>query len=74
MKLHDQPDGQDRLMTWDDTFSFRCHQGLDCYNTCCKDITIFLNPLDISRLRTALGITSTEFIDRYYARPAQDED
>lgn len=65
MKLRDQPDGHDRLMTWDDTFSFRCHPGVDCYNTCCKDITIFLNPLDVSRLRTALGMTSTEFLDRY---------
>jgi len=65
MKLKNQPEGADRLMTWDDTFCFRCHPGVECYNACCKDVTIFLNPLDIGRLRKALGITSTEFLARY---------
>lgn len=65
MKLKNQPEGADRLMTWDDTFCFRCHPGVECYNSCCKDVTIFLNPLDIGRLRKALGITSTEFLARY---------
>ena len=65
MKLRDQTSGPDRLMTWDDTFQFRCHPEVECYNSCCRDVTIFLNPLDVVRLRNCLGITSTQFLDRY---------
>jgi len=68
MRLRDQLCVQDRLMTWDDSFSFRCHPGIDCFNSCCKDVTIFLNPLDVIRLRSALGISSTEFIENYTHR------
>ncbi len=52
-------------MTWDDTFRFRCHPDTGCYNSCCRDVTIFLTPLDVSRLRKALGMTSTDFLDTY---------
>jgi hypothetical protein len=55
-------------MTWDDTFSFRCHPTIDCFNSCCKDVTIFLTSLDVVRLRTALGISSTEFLEEYTHR------
>lgn len=65
MKLKDQPEGPERLMTWDDTFRFRCHPGVECYNSCCRDVTIFLNPLDVARLRKTLGMSSTEFLARY---------
>lgn len=65
MKIADQSDTFNRVMTWDDTFCFKCHPGIDCYNSCCRDVTIFLSPLDVARMRTALGITSTEFIEDY---------
>jgi uncharacterized protein len=65
MKLKDSPDADDKLMTWDDSFCFRCHPEIDCFNTCCRDITIFLNPLDVQRMRKALGISSTEFLEKY---------
>lgn len=65
MKIGEKSDTFDRVMTWDDTFSFKCHSGIDCFNSCCRDVTIFLSPLDVVRLRTALGITSTEFIEDY---------
>lgn len=68
MRLRDQTEGRDRLMTWDDTFCFACHPQVACYNSCCKDVTIFLNPLDVARLRTALGITSMEFLNKYTDR------
>jgi Fe-S-cluster containining protein len=68
MKLKDKTDGKDPLMTWDDTFRFRCHPGVECYNSCCKDITIFLNPLDVGALRKELGITSTQFLSEYTVR------
>jgi len=68
MKLKHQPDETESLMTWDDTFSFRCHPAIDCFNSCCRDVTIFLAPLDVIRLRRALGITSTEFLEKYAHR------
>ena len=69
MKMKDQACLNDRLMTWDDTFSFRCGLGIDCYNSCCRDVTIFLNPLDVARMSSALGVSSTEFLERYGGSP-----
>lgn len=68
MKLKASSSDDKRLMTWDDTFSFSCHPTIDCFNSCCKDVTIFLTPLDVVRLRTALGISSTEFLEKYTHR------
>lgn len=68
MKLKSSSCDDKRLMTWDDTFSFKCHSAIDCFNSCCKDVTIFLTPLDVVRLRTALGISSTEFLEKYTHR------
>ena len=68
MKLKDQLCGPDRLMTWDDEFCFRCHPEIDCYNACCRDVTIFLDPLDVIRLRKLLGINSTAFLETYTHR------
>ncbi|MEW6348005.1 MAG: YkgJ family cysteine cluster protein [Thermodesulfobacteriota bacterium] len=65
MRHKDPRTSSDRLMTWDDAFDFKCGQEIGCFNSCCRDVTIFLNPADIGRLRTALGISSTEFLNRY---------
>lgn len=65
MKLQDSASKESRLMTWDDTFRFRCHQKIDCFNSCCRDVTILLNPMDVVRLRKKLGISSTDFIETY---------
>jgi len=46
-------------------FSFRCHAGLSCFNLCCRNLKLFLNPYDIIRLKQNLGITSSEFIEKY---------
>ncbi|MFA6223493.1 MAG: YkgJ family cysteine cluster protein [Desulfomonilaceae bacterium] len=59
---------QDKFMTWDDSFCFKCHPGIDCFNSCCKDVTIFLDPLDVIRLRKALNISSTDFLETYTHR------
>jgi uncharacterized protein len=53
----------------EDTFSFRCHQNLPCFNTCCADVNIFLSPYDIIRLKKRLGLTSTELLHRYTIKP-----
>ncbi len=62
-----QPNGR-RIMTWDDTFCFKCYPGIDCFNSCCKDVTILLHPLDVARLRKNLGLSSTDFIEFYTHR------
>ncbi len=49
----------------DDTFRFDCHKGVDCWNVCCHNTNIFLTPYDILRLKNKVGITSTEFLEKY---------
>lgn len=44
---------------------FRCRKGIACWNACCSNIDISLTPYDIVRLKTRLGISSTEFLERY---------
>ena len=65
MRLKDDKSLQERLMTWDDKFKFHCHPGIDCFNSCCRNVTIFLTPLDVLRLRKALNMTSTDFLEQY---------
>ncbi len=49
----------------DKTIRFRCHRGVACWNACCSNIDISLTPYDILRLKRRLGISSTEFLERY---------
>jgi len=49
----------------EDTFNFSCHPGLSCFNMCCRSLTLILMPYDIVRLKNCLGITSTEFLEKY---------
>jgi uncharacterized protein len=48
-----------------DTFCFRCHPEIACFNRCCRNLNLFLYPYDVIRLKNALGITSDEFLDNY---------
>ncbi len=43
------------LFTLDDKFKFSCHKELTCYNTCCRDVNIFLTPYDVLRMRRGPG-------------------
>jgi len=47
------------------TIRFRCHRSIGCWNACCSNIGISLTPYDILRLKQRLGISSTEFLERY---------
>lgn len=49
----------------DTIFRFRCRAGLGCFNLCCRNLNLFLYPYDVIRLKTHLGMTSGEFIDRH---------
>jgi hypothetical protein len=48
-----------------ETFAFRCHPGIGCFNRCCRNLNLFLYPYDVLRLRAGLGISSDEFLDRH---------
>jgi uncharacterized protein len=49
----------------DHVFKFNCAPGVPCFTNCCQDVTIVLTPYDVLRLKNALGVSSSEFIDRY---------
>ncbi|MFW2440817.1 MAG: YkgJ family cysteine cluster protein [Arenicellales bacterium] len=48
-----------------DKFKFNCHQGISCFNECCKNIDIVVTPYDVLRLKNNLGVTTTEFIANF---------
>jgi len=54
-----------RRLTAGDTFNFRCHPEIACFNRCCRNLNLFLYPYDVMRLKHHLGINSDEFIDRH---------
>jgi len=57
----------------DDSFSFRCYQSLDCFTSCCSDVSIVLTPYDILRMKNALKIDSTDFLEKYTLSPFTKE-
>ncbi|MFC1853093.1 YkgJ family cysteine cluster protein [candidate division CSSED10-310 bacterium] len=54
-------------LTLDSAFKFSCYPGISCFGTCCRDVTIFLTPHDVIRMKNRLKINSWDFIDRYTA-------
>jgi hypothetical protein len=57
----------------DDCFSFSCHPGVSCFNECCGDVNIALTPYDVLRLKRRLGLSSTDFLERYTIKPFTKE-
>ncbi|MHC1724568.1 MAG: YkgJ family cysteine cluster protein [Syntrophobacteraceae bacterium] len=53
------------LYTLDDEFKFSCNGALACYNTCCRDINIFLTPYDVLRMRKGSWMPSDDFLQKY---------
>ena len=49
----------------DDRFQFACGPDVPCFNACCRDLNQYLTPYDIYRLKSSLGLPSTEFLSRY---------
>lgn len=49
-------------------FRFACHPDVPCFNACCSDLTLMLTPYDTLRLRRALGISATDFIQHFASR------
>jgi hypothetical protein len=54
-----------RRLSETDRFRFACHEGLSCFNQCCRNLNLFLYPYDVLRLKNRLGISAAEFLDRY---------
>jgi len=52
-------------ITDSETFLFSCHNKLECFNLCCRNLNLFLYPYDIIRLKQNLNLSSNKFIDRY---------
>ncbi|MBW1637284.1 MAG: YkgJ family cysteine cluster protein [Deltaproteobacteria bacterium] len=44
------------------TFTFGCHSGVSCFNSCCKDVDLTLYPFDVITLKNYLGIDSETFM------------
>ena len=40
---------------------------MGCFTRCCRDITIFLTPYDVLRMKNALQLLSGDFLARYTA-------
>jgi Fe-S-cluster containining protein len=54
-----------RRLDRDQTFCFRCHPAVSCFNRCCRNLNLYLYPYDVLRLKRSLGISSDEFLDRH---------
>jgi Fe-S-cluster containining protein len=52
-------------MKLDDTFTFGCGRELNCFTHCCRDVSIVLTPYDVLRMRKALKMDSSEFLEKY---------
>ena len=46
-------------------FNFACHSGVECFTNCCRKLELPIYPYDIIRLKTRLGISSEDFLNRY---------
>jgi Fe-S-cluster containining protein len=53
------------LLKPDDPFPFACREGLACFTSCCEDISIFLTPNDVMRLKRGLGVPAKEVLRKY---------
>ena len=49
----------------DSEFDFRCGPDLDCFARCCRDVSIVLTPYDVLRMKRALHMDSSTFLDTY---------
>ena len=49
----------------DDTLDFRCGKEVDCFTNCCRDVSIVLTPYDVLRMKKALHLDSSEFLEKF---------
>ncbi len=63
-----------KLLEENTRIQFRCHKGISCFNACCKKADVTLAPYDIVRLKTRLGMTSTDFLAQHTVPYPMDAD
>ena len=56
---------QVRQLAPDESFQFRCHAGVPCFNECCRLLELAISPYDVLRLKHALGLTARQFLNQY---------
>lgn len=55
----------DCRLSQSDTFLFFCGPHVPCFTECCGKLELLLTPYDLLRLRTRLGISSSDFLDTH---------
>jgi Fe-S-cluster containining protein len=61
-------------LTQNDRFVFHCDKSMECFTRCCHDVTIVLTPYDILRMKRALDMDSSEFLEQFTLSPfAKDQ-
>jgi Fe-S-cluster containining protein len=58
-----------RQLAEGETFSFTCHPGVPCFNSCCADVNIVLTPVDVLRLARRLGMNTRDFLETHTSNP-----
>ncbi len=53
----------------EDPFHFACNPNVPCFTRCCADINILLTPQDVLRMARHIGISTTEFLEKYTLTP-----
>lgn len=61
----DTPFGDLPHLAADDRMDFQCGSALDCFTSCCRDVSIVLTPYDVLRMERALHLDSSEFLARH---------
>jgi Fe-S-cluster containining protein len=64
MFLEEMP-AREKHLGLKDSFTFRCREGLSCFNTFCKNKLLPLTPYDVLRLKGTLRLHTDEFLQRY---------
>ena len=54
-------------------FCFDCNNDCKCFGDCCRKAFVFLTPFDIIKMKKQLGISSSEFLEKYTAMPSSSE-
>jgi Fe-S-cluster containining protein len=52
-------------MGLDTQFQFQCGPERECFNRCCADVAILLSPYDVLRLKKAMRMDSSAFLEKY---------
>jgi hypothetical protein len=71
--MNEESTKKQRRLSLNDKFKFSCHKDLPCFNTCCRDINVFLTPYDVLRMRRTIWLPSGEFLKRYTIALLGDE-